>query len=213
MRVCIVGHGPSLQKSPRGLEIDGHDFVVRLKKSQQLLEYPAWFGTKVDVLCASFTLAPHVIDYPTPEVWIFFDTRHENVSDKDVAHVDRMYCQAGTPRLRYNKHLCDQWDRMYRAMRTGPWERPEQAEAKGSSSDDLGHRHMSAGMKALVYVCAWLDPTSVTLAGFDSVLSGEWTWSATRGPDWQNYPDHRFDVEHRMLPFIAEEFKTEIRGL
>ena len=78
------------------------------------------------------------------------------------------------------------------------------------SSDDKGHLHMSSGLHALLYACYWLKPKRVNMVGYDNVKTGAFTWSITRGPEWGHYPDHRWDIEHKMVHEIAEQFEVEV---
>lgn len=54
MNVCIVGHGPSLKGAKKGKYIDSHDYVVRIKKGQNLtVENPEDYGKRIDAVIAS----------------------------------------------------------------------------------------------------------------------------------------------------------------
>src|SRR3990167_10317437 len=52
MKICVVGHGPSLKGAKRGTEIDSFDKVVRLKGSACVIRSED-YGSKVDAICAS----------------------------------------------------------------------------------------------------------------------------------------------------------------
>lgn len=199
----IVGHGPSLLSREIGHLIDSHDVVIRQKRCQDTLKYPHLYGSKVDVVCGSWTIAkdlPRVA--PNAEYWVFMDSRHRNVPDSEVeALEDYIGC-------RIDRKVCDYWNRVYRAMRT-PYTKPDGMQ----EFDPLGHPHLSAGFHAIIYACFFLEPEVLNLVGFDNIESGTFTWSITRGPDWHKYPDHRWDVEHKLLKEVEREFNTEIRFL
>jgi len=201
MNVCIVGHGPSLLNQRLGDRIDGYDVVIRQKRCQETLKRPETYGTRIDVVCGSWTIAPQLFEIGAGEVWVFLDSRHADVSDALVEHVSQV--------ARIDRSLCDDWNARYRARRT-PYKRPDE---RVKEFDPLGHPHLSAGFHTLLYACAFLKPESVTLAGFDNVRTGGWTWSITRGPEWGQYPDHRWDIEHEMLKDVQDEWDVEVKFL
>ena len=138
-----------------------------------------------------------------PELWVFIDSRFENLREIDF---ERAWERYGAY---IDADLCREWDKIYR-QRRDTFEMNEHMAKHQYASDDLGHRHMSSGLHALLYTAAWLTPKKITLYGYDNVQSGEFTWSVTRGPDWRKYPDHRWDVERGMVPLIAKEFDTDV---
>ena len=77
----------------------------------------------------------------------------------------------------------------------------------------MGHDHMSAGLHTLIYACKYLNPSNIDLIGCDNLATGQWSWSITRGPDWNQYPDHRWDVEHDMVSMIGRHFNVPINYL
>ena len=70
---------------------------------------------------------------------------------------------------------------------------------------------MSAGLHAILYACH-LGYREIVLFGFDNVASGGFTWSVTRGPEWNQYPDHRWDIEREMVKLIGSEYGASIRA-
>lgn len=204
MSIIIVGHGPSMLKKEWGDKIDSFDYVIRQKEVglQMMEQNPQNFGTKISALSGSATI------YKNPQFqaqecskWVFFDTRHRgwNINDENGKYV-------------MNKPLCDVWDGLYRSMRT-QWANEDHRIVSGRSSDEKGHMHLSAGLHTLIYACAILKPDAITLVGFDNVCSGNFTWSVTRGEDWKGYPDHRWDVEKRMLNFVKTIYNVKIELL
>lgn len=222
MRVVCVGHGPSLTESQRGAEIDDHDFIVRMKRSKPFLDRPQWFGTKTDAVVCSLALVPAIVEWNAPEYWAFIDSRYSDMTEEQID--EYLKGNWGSLPYRWDKTVCDQWNARYRDLREfvkindekemprPKFELGEQMEVK-PTSDEYGHTHMSAGLHALIYACHFLKPETITLAGYDNVVSGNWTWSLARGPDWNQYPDHRFDIEHEMLPEIEEVFGVKIKPL
>jgi hypothetical protein len=138
------------------------------------------------------------------QLWIFIDSRFPHLTEEDFE----------AARQQFNAHidgeLCRAWDAIYRARRTPLPSLPNHIKQHPIASDMRGHRHMSSGLHAVIYACEWLKPERLDLIGFDNVRTGEFTWSITRGQDWKKYPDHRWDVEHKMIPDIAKEYGVEI---
>jgi hypothetical protein len=203
MRAVIVGHGPSIFGEKMGVEIDGFDVVIRQKRCQETLKHPDYYGTRTDVVSGSWTIAKGLRGIPANEYWVFLDSRHNEVTE---GQIDAMRAHFEPARCVIDEPLCSTWNEAYRALRT-PYTLGEQMERKGTS-DDRGHTHMSAGLHTLIYACSQYD--EVVLVGCDNLASGKFTWSVTRGPDWQKYPDHRWDIEHKMIPTIANHFDTKI---
>ena len=195
--VVIVGHGPSLLRRGLGEEIDKY-FTVRLKRCQDTLKLPLIYGSRVDALCGSWTIREGLKAIPAKEYWTFVDSRHATV---DVADWDGVV----------NKALCDDWNQRFRAART-PYRRIDGTVLCASSDEGLGHNHLSAGFHAILYACE-LGAKVVRLAGFDNVVSGNFTWSVTRGRDYRTYPDHRWDIEHQMLPLVETSYGVKICAL
>lgn len=195
--IALVGHGPSMLHMQAGKHIDEHDIVIRFKWHRQLTEDPARFGNRTDIVCCSLKVAPAVQQHwpDVQQFFVFSDSRTQDIGQERLQSIANSF---GQKTVAIDKPLCDFWDAHYRRLRDemgGP-----------------GHDHTSAGTHCLMYVGKYLAPCQVTLFGFDSVVSGQWDWSVTRGPDWEHYPDHRFDVENRMLPDLAAVYQMMITG-
>lgn len=190
MKAIIVGHGPSMLVEPMGHLIDEHDKVIRLKRCQDTLTQPDHYGTRTDIVGGSLTIAAHLRGIGgAREYWVFTDSRHEDTPQDTLASVPFLF--RGNECI-LDDDLCRQWDTRYRALRDemgGP-----------------GHNHTSQGFKAIIYACHHLAPEELVLVGFDNVMTGRFTWSITRGPEWQHYPDHRWDVEHKLLEQVQSDY-------
>lgn len=208
MRVCIVGHGPSLLAEECGEIIDDHDRVVRVKRCHDTLRYPLHYGTRTDALAASVHLAGQIRDIPAGEYWLIVDSRHPD-PEPVVGAAQRLLARS---RTRCDIELCREWDARYRDRRT-PVEGWPEGMKPSRYADSLGERHLSQGFKALLYACRFWEPDEITLAGYDNVMTGDFTWSVTRGPEWTNYPTHRWDIEHEMLKDVEEMFRVKLRVL
>jgi len=194
MNVAIIGHGPSMLLEKRGNFIDSFDFVVRQKKRglELMQEHPLFFGAKTNAVSGSVGQY-RAINHPNSERWVFIDSRYENtdVSNLTGAWVD--------------KNLCNEWNQKFRDKRTN-YSRPDERIVSSKSSDSFGHRHLSSGFHTILYACKLLGPQNITLFGFDSLQKGEFTWSLTRGKNWNQYPDHRWDIEFLMVEEVKEHF-------
>jgi len=179
-----------------GDRIDSHDFVVRQKRCQETLKHPEIYGTRKDAVCGSWTIAQQLPDVGAGEVWVFLDSRHANVSDEEIERAKF---------ARIDRGLCDYWNRLYR-MRRKPYTKPPGVVGDGPE----GHPHLSAGFHSIIYAAHFLKPKTIVLAGFDNIQSGSFTWSITRGPEWNRYPDHNWPTEHEMLGDIRKEFGVEV---
>ena len=162
MKVAIIGHGPSLLKAQKGQEIDGHDVVVRIKRSWQLPEiYPEFYGTRTDYVCGSMTLGEGVVkpwhDKGVRKFWLFVDQRTKDLPTAMEETLDRDY--GG---VHCDRELCAKWRDIYINLRW-PIERDPQQVMNALLSDEMGHRHQSAGSHAIMYALDVLRPKSISL--------------------------------------------------
>jgi len=173
-----------------------YDVVVRMKgTAASTLQAPEYYGTKTDIVGGSLTIAQKLKRVEAKEYWIFLDSRHFDVSEETFNSIPHIFNGRG---LIVDKEFCDAWDARYRELR--------------DTMGGQGHNHTSQGFKAILYALEFLRPDELDLAGFDNVMTGRLTWSVTRGPDWQNYPSHRWDVERDLLKQVAMEYPdTTIR--
>lgn len=198
MRAIIVGHGPSVLVEPMGHLIDEFDVVIRLKRCQDTLKMPEHYGTKTDIVGGSLNISGQLKGIgDATQYWIFVDSRHEKAHPDTLTAAVQYLASPNVPRgandnrvvipntVILDKDLCDTWDAKYRSLRDYLGEK--------------GHAHTSQGFKAIVYALEHLKPDELVLVGFDNVMSGEFTWSITRGPDWTHYPDHNWRTEHELL--------------
>ena len=196
--IAIIGHGPSILNSNLGSSIDSYDTVIRQKAVSQSLvhNYPKDFGTKTSIICGSYTIKEALLWEPAANIWVFVDSRHEKLNI------------ATDLRFTLLKDKCDYWNNFYRSLRTDDFTRHEKMTTHATSSD-VGHNHMSCGLHTIMYACEILKPKKLTLFGFDNISSGKFNWSLTRGPDWNQYPDHRWDIEKEMLLVLADRYSVE----
>lgn len=198
MKICIVGHGPSLLENKLDKWIDSHDEVIRLKEHRHLMDKPEHFGTKRTVHGYSLVLAPKFYQMFPCKQWIFPDPRN---SPQEIDKARSQY-----PLAEYLPQFLEFWHDEYRKIRERPDLSPIQ-KPHGQLSDELGHRHFSQGMAAIVYAIAIFDDAKeISLAGFDNVQSGTFTTSLANrpyDPTGQNYPDHNWLAEARLLKRLA----------
>lgn len=198
MKISIIGHGPSMLNSNLGAIIDSYDIVIRQKAVAASLinTYPEDFGKKTSIICGSYTIRESLFWDTKAQVWVFVDSRHEKINIK--------------PDLRFNllKEKCDYWNNFYRSLRTENFTRNDKMTVHPTSSD-IGHNHMSCGLHTIMYACEILKPKKLTLFGFDNISSGSFNWSLTRGKEWDQYPDHRWDIEKEVLLALADRYSVD----
>lgn len=199
MKIAIVGHGPSLQSAGLGPIIDSHDIVIRQKAIAHNLvcTYPKDFGKKTSIICGSYTIRESLFWDVNAKIWVFVDSRH---SDINIPADNRFIIL---------KDVCNYWNNIYRSLRTNNYIRHKKMTIHKTSSD-VGHNHMSCGLHTIIYACEILKPKKLTLFGFDNIKSGAFTWSLTRGESWDQYPDHRWDVEQTLVKNISDKYNVEL---
>ena len=205
MEAIIIGHGPSVLKKLYGSYIDSFDYVIRQKANsiKYVKENPEQYGTKTYAIGGSTGQYQAISQIKNIQRWVYIDSRRDPQKNYDL-----QYDNEGL-NVKCNQSLCHHWNQIFRDMRTDNWERNPQ-EAQVYSDPKLGHNHMSSGTHTILYTCHYLRPSKVHLLGYDNVRSGKFGWSITRGKDWKNYGDHRYDVEQKMLPLFEKEFNTKI---
>jgi len=201
----IVGHGPSALDGKLGEFIDAQDYVIRLKRCQESLKYPADYGTRTDILGGSYGIAGAIRQIPADHYWVWVDSRQD---EPDVSIIETLF-YGHTVDVDIN--LCRFWDSAYmrRRDKVDQYEKHEQME-QSQYADEYGEKHLSQGFKAIVYAAEKLDVDKIYLVGFDNMMTGEFTWSITRGPDFDQYATHRWDIEHEMLPQVEIVYGKKI---
>ena len=205
MKVAIVGHGPSLLKVQRGREIDSHDAVVRIKRCWNLTEnYPQIYGSKTTHVIGSLKIADEFCrewgKRGVKNIWLFEDSRTEG---KGFPIPEGAYC---------NAELCKKWRDIYLTLRKPVTLDPHQKHyVFDTEIDHKGHPHQSAGSHAILYALELLKPETLTLYGFDSLSTGTFTWSVTRGTEWTQYPDHNWPAERLLLNEMAKHYGCQIK--
>lgn len=190
MKICIVGHGPSLKGAGKGERIDSHQQVVRLKGSSTVIGSKD-YGSKVDALCASTEIMGTFFKVDAPEYWAYpkkgsFD---QNVFIQVITELEK-------PVLVPLRH-CNFWNRRFVQL--------------GAT-----HPNVSTGMAAiLISILRW-NPSLIVLAGFDTMLNPEIEFDRNdeipvsglgrlAGHDWQK--------ENLLLKIISNVYKVSIEPL
>jgi hypothetical protein len=200
MSIAIIGHGPSLLHSNMGDKINSYDTVIRQKAvSHQLVtQLPKDFGTKTSIICGSYTIREALFWDSRAKVWVFTDSRHDSINIENDS------------RFTLLKEDCENWNNIYRSLRTENYI-PNSKMTKYPTSSDIGHNHMSCGLHTILYACILLKPSHIALFGFDNLKTGDFTWSVTRGERWDKYPDHRWDVENKLIDLIKDKYSVELQ--
>jgi hypothetical protein len=207
MSTIIVGHGPSMLIEKLGHVIDKYDNVIRLKKCQQTLKNPEFYGTKTTHVGGSLTIAGDLREVKADIYWVFVDSRHRDIkSDMITYTIPKIF---GNSKVIIDRKLCDDWDKIYRDSRIPTYWDGQMKDSK-SCDTEFGENHTSQGFKAILYACQYLPDEQIDLIGFDNLFTGVFTWSTTRGPDWMSYPKHNWATEHKLIPQVETFFKKKI---
>lgn len=190
-KIAVVGHGPSLASAAAGERIDSAALVVRMKWHAELTRNPEVFGKRTDIAASSLVVAPRLRDlWPdVGEFIVFHDSRTYGYTAEREDGIREMLCGKAL----MDRELCLFWDTIYRGL-----------------ADEDDEPHTSTGFHVLMFLGKYFPGSRILLYGFDSMLSGKWTWSITRGPNWDKYPKHRFDIEHKMLNMLEAVYDVVI---
>lgn len=186
--------------------IDSFDFVIRQKAKGLNLLKTKKYGVKTQAFVGSLR---HVSSIKSKdwETWIFKDSRFSDI--ESAKRIDSLISQG----IRIDPSLCDHWNSLYRSFRTPSTPVGDNIKSY-PSSDKLGSKHMSSGLHAIVYAAHFLpELDTLHLVGFDSIKTGEFTWSLTRGEEWNKYPDHRWDTEYLMIPMIEKKYNIKVEHI
>lgn len=201
MNVIIVGHGPSILKEEMGGLIDGYDVVIRMKPTARAtLEHPAHYGQKTSVMASSLnTITKTKGVGGARHYWGLWDSRHYDTHPYSLPEYPERLAEWFAPhKVRHDRELSKRIDNYYLRVLT-------RLEDEGS-----GHPHSSQGFKAVGHAMAWLRPDRLALVGFDNIFTGDRTWSVTRGPDYDRYPNHHWKAEHIALDEMSDDMGVPV---
>lgn len=190
MKICVVGHGPSLKGAKKGQRIDCFDKVVRLKGSASVLS-TVDYGGKIDALCASTEVMGNFFKIVSPEYWAYPKKgvfSHENAINV-ITRLER-------PVMIPLEH-CNYWNQRFRQM-------------------GACHPNVSTGMAAiLIAIKRWL-PKEIYLAGFDTLMNPDIQFDRNHqiprtgdGP----YPNHDWKLENQLLTVLQNVYSVSIQPL
>lgn len=193
MKVCIVGHGPSLKTAGLGKQIDACDKVVRLKNCYFLLAEPQNYGRKTDVMCSSTEVLHHLHKVKASEYWGY--PKHGRYNQAGVWQLERKV----NKQVHIPLDLTNLWNCFFL---------------------ELGGRHpnVSTGMAAIIIALDRFKPDVLYLAGFDKLLNPSSEGYACTVPSLFNEggtkdTGHDWETENQMLPYLAAHFRTRITDL
>ena len=194
MNVVIVGHGPSLKGAGLGEKIDACDKVVRLKNCFMLLAEKHDYGTRTDVMCSSTEVLPTLTKVKAKEYW-----GYPKRGTFNQARIDWLSRAVEYAPVRVPLRVCNFWNYFF---------------------IELGGRHpnVSTGMGAMVIALDQFKPETLYLAGFDNVIDPvikgyKSTVPTAFNDGGKKDTGHDWETEHKMLPYLAEYFKTTIKDL
>jgi Glycosyltransferase family 29 (sialyltransferase) len=190
LKICIVGHGPSLKGSKLGKEIDSHDKVVRLKGSACVIRSED-YGSKVDAICASTEVMGNFFKFMAPEYWAYPKNGHFNPSGaiNVIARLER-------PVMIPLEH-CNYWNQRFRQM-------------------GAQHPNVSTGTAAILIAIKRWCPKKIILAGFDTLMDPSVPFDRNMdiprtgdGP----YPNHDWEKEKLLLRVLSHVYGVSIEPL
>ncbi len=194
--VVVVGHGPSLKKNRLGEKIDACDVVIRLKNCSMLLTEKRSYGRRTDVMCSSTEALAHLPKVRAKEYWGYPKKGHYNKAS--VWQLERKVIPDGG-KVFIPLELCNFWNCFFL---------------------ELGGRHsnVSTGMAAAIIALERFKPKILYLAGFDNVMDPtiqgyKGTVPTLFNGNGTKDTGHDWETENKMLPFLAEHFKTKIKNL
>lgn len=190
MKICIVGHGPSLAGQGRGRDIDSYDRVVRLKGSNTVLDTDD-FGRKVSALCASTEIMGTFFKMDAPVYWAYPKKGFYN--EKSFLLIME---KLGKPVV-LPLSVCNHWNNYFRQM-------------------DACHPNVSTGMAAIIIAIDQWRPEEIVLAGFDTLMDPTIEFSkhpkiprSGAGP----FPNHDWEKENELLEILSNLYKVSIKPL
>lgn len=190
MKICIVGHGPSLKGRGLGQLIDSHEKVVRLKGSGNVIGKRD-YGSKTDALCASTEIMGTFFKANAGEYWAYPKKGVYNLIGAGEL-IGRLEKPVMIPLT-----FCNHWNGRFRQM-------------------GACHHNVSTGMAAiLISVHRW-QPHEIVLAGFDTLLNPSVKFD--RNPEIPRsgdgpYPNHDWQKENELLTVLRNVYKVDIHAI
>lgn len=186
MKICIVGHGPSLVGKSLGSTIDSHDLVVRLKGSAGVLGTED-YGKRCDVLCMSTEVTGIGYAFKPEIFWLY-----PKNGDYDKSVIGTFIGDMGRPVLLPLE--------MFRSM--------------NKSFREMGatHPNVSTGMAAIITAAVYLSPSQITLAGFDTLIDPSVPFSRNNAIPRTGVGEitHDWAKERVLLDGLAERYNFSI---
>lgn len=189
MRVCIVGHGPSMMGKRQGSLIEQHDKVVRLKGSNTVLGHPD-YGSRTDALCASTEVMGVFFKMDAEEYWAY---PKKGVYDQIVflKTMEKLQKPVMLP-----IGICNFWNYRFRQM-------------------GAEHPNVSTGMAAIIIAIHRWKPKVINLVGFDTMMDP--TQEFLRNDDiprtGQGLINHDWAKEHDLLKVLRNVYKMSIESI
>lgn len=190
MRICIVGHGPSLEGAGKGKEIDSHDRVVRLKGSNTVIDTDD-FGRKVDALVASTEIMGTFFKMNAPEYWAY-PKKGFYKQQTFLLNIEHLAKPVMIP-----IGVCNHWNNYFRTM-------------------NPCHPNYSTGMAAIIMAIHRWRPKEIVLAGFDTLVDPSVVFKRHSGIPRSGVgplPGHDWQKENDLLKVLSNLYKVSIEPL
>lgn len=189
METIIVGHGKSLVDEGMGEIIDQYN-VVRLKTFKKFHNEKD-YGKRTDYICSSTEVMPGMLGQAKPkEYWGYAKKgswdEHKEAKFKKLNYIIPV-------------EETEYWNEKFR----------QKSRYFGVGADG---RNVSTGLAALI-IASWRLGGKIILAGFDTVLNPKLDYYSVYNPTTRVAHNHKWDIEHEMLPEIAEHYGVELCAL
>lgn len=187
MKVCVVGHGPSMKGKKLGKKIDSYDKVVRLKGSSSVFGSED-YGMKCNALCASTEVMGVFRRQPADEYWAYpkkGEFSHP-VAMKVITEIEKPVMIP----LLFSNH----WNQRFRMM-------------------GADHPNVSTGMAAILFAILRWRPEEIVLAGFDTLVNPDIRFDRNHDIPRTGvgaYPNHDWKLENQLLQILSHIYKVSI---
>lgn len=190
MRLCVVGHGKSLEGAKLGNVIDACDATIRFKKGWKLCnDNPDDYGHHCTYLCASTEVPGTFLvpdDIRAKVIRFLAYPKYGFYNEHAIDSMERALQRTISVPL----NLCNTWNYQFRKL--------------GGT-----HANVSVGMAGIMILAHELRPKEILLAGMDALLNPDGGFHRIESVPRTGsgaFPDHDWHTERRLLEVLAREY-------
>lgn len=190
MKICIVGHGKSLEGNGHGHDIDDADHVMRFKKGWMLCDSnPQDYGSRTDILVASTeTLGTFPVKEPVNAQYLAYP-KYGWYPEMVVSEAEKMLGRNITIPL----NLLNYWNWKFKHM-------------------GAKHPNVSLGMAGVIMAAHAYRPHEIVLAGMDSIVDPTKPFHRITSVERTGVGDinHDWHKEHTLLEVLSDMYEFHI---